>query len=87
MKKSRFTDSQIIEAIKRAEAGTAVPDLCRELGVSQTCYRYVGKANDKSTYMSLLGLDDARINGRCTWWIVSPIDKSSPRCRATIIQS
>lgn len=29
MKKSRFTDSQIIEAIKRVEAGLAVPELCR----------------------------------------------------------
>ncbi len=29
MKKSRFTDSQIIDALKRAEAGLAVPELCR----------------------------------------------------------
>ena len=29
MKKSRFTDSQIMEALKRAEAGIKVPDLCR----------------------------------------------------------
>ena len=34
MKKSRFTDSQIIDALKRAEAGLTVPELCRELGVS-----------------------------------------------------
>jgi putative transposase len=31
MKKSKFTDSQIIEALKRVEAGLAVPDLCREI--------------------------------------------------------
>ena len=30
MKKSRYTDSQIMEALKRVEAGIAVPDLCRE---------------------------------------------------------
>ncbi len=29
MKKSRFTDSQIIDALKRAEAGVTVPELCR----------------------------------------------------------
>ena len=29
MKKSRFTDSQILAAIKQAEAGTPVPQLCR----------------------------------------------------------
>ena len=34
MKKSRFTDSQIIEALKRVEAGLAVPELCRDLGIS-----------------------------------------------------
>nr|WP_198039363.1 hypothetical protein [Paraburkholderia sp. SOS3] len=31
MKKSKFTDSQIMDALKRAEAGVAVPEICREL--------------------------------------------------------
>ena len=44
MKKSRFTDSQIIDALKRAEAGLAVPELCRELGVSSaTFYKWRAK--------------------------------------------
>jgi putative transposase len=44
MKKSKFTDSQIIEAIKRVEAGLSVPDLCRELGVSSaTFYKWRSK--------------------------------------------
>ena len=34
MKKSRFTDSQIAEALKRVEAGLSVPELCRDLGIS-----------------------------------------------------
>jgi Transposase. len=44
MKKSRFTDSQIIEALKRVEAGLAVPELCRELGISTaTFYKWRSK--------------------------------------------
>jgi hypothetical protein len=45
MKKSRFTDSQIVEALKRAEAGVTVPELCRELGVSSaTFYKWRAKS-------------------------------------------
>jgi len=44
MKKSKFTDSQIIEALKRAEAGLAVPSLCREMGISSaTFYKWRAK--------------------------------------------
>jgi putative transposase len=44
MKKSRFTDSQIMEAIKRVEAGLAVPEVCRELGISSaTFYKWRAK--------------------------------------------
>lgn len=38
MKKSCFTDSQIIDALKRAKAGLAVPELCRELGISAATF-------------------------------------------------
>ncbi len=34
MKKSRFTDSQIMDALKRVESGISVPDMCREPGIS-----------------------------------------------------
>lgn len=44
MKRSRFTDSQIIEAIKRVESGLAVPELCWELGISSaTFYKWRSK--------------------------------------------
>ena len=44
MKKSKFTASQIIEALKRVEAGLAVPDLCREMGISTaTFYKWRSK--------------------------------------------
>ncbi|MGH1359865.1 MAG: transposase, partial [Burkholderiaceae bacterium] len=34
MKKSRFSDHQIIQILKQAEAGKPVPELCREHGMS-----------------------------------------------------
>jgi putative transposase len=44
MKISKFTDSQIVDALKRVEAGLAVPDLCRELGISSaTFYKWRAK--------------------------------------------
>lgn len=44
MKRSRFSDSQILEAIKRVEAGLGVPELCRELGISTaTFYKWRSK--------------------------------------------
>lgn len=44
MKKSRFTDSQIIAILKQAESGTPVPELCREHGISSaTFYKWRSK--------------------------------------------
>lgn len=44
MKKSHFTDSQIIAVLKQAEAGTPVPELCREHGISSaTFYKWRSK--------------------------------------------
>ncbi len=44
MKKSRFTEEQIIVALKEHERGIAAPEICRKLGVStQTFYRWKGK--------------------------------------------
>ena len=42
MKRSRFTDEQIAYALKQAESGTAVPDVCRQLGISDATF-YVWK--------------------------------------------
>lgn len=44
MKKSRFTDSQIIAVLKQAQAGAPVPELCREHGISSaTFYKWRSK--------------------------------------------
>jgi len=38
MKKSRFTESQIMAILKQNETGTSVPDLCREHGISSASF-------------------------------------------------
>jgi putative transposase len=44
MKKSRFTDSQILNILKQAENGVPVVELCREHGMSNaTFYKWRSK--------------------------------------------
>lgn len=38
MKKSRYSDSQILSILKQAEAGTPVTELCREHGMSSAAF-------------------------------------------------
>ena len=38
MKKSRYSDSQILAILKQNESGVSVPDLCREHGMSSGCF-------------------------------------------------
>jgi putative transposase len=60
MKKWRFPDSQIMDALKRVEAGLAVPDLCRELGISTaTFYKWRSKYGgmDVSLIARMKGLE------------------------------
>jgi putative transposase len=38
MRKSRFSEEQITMALRQAEAGTPVEDVCRKLGVSQATF-------------------------------------------------
>ena len=50
MRKSKFSDSQIIDALKRADVGTPVPELCRELGISSaTFYKWRSKYGGMDT--------------------------------------
>jgi putative transposase len=38
MKKKRFTEAQIVQALKEHESGRTGADICRELGVSQASF-------------------------------------------------
>jgi putative transposase len=52
VKKSRFTDSQIMAALKRVEVGLPVPGICRELGISTaTFYKWRAKFGGMDTSM------------------------------------
>lgn len=44
MKKTRFTEAQIVAAIKEYEAGKSAADVCRSLGINkQTFYNWKNK--------------------------------------------
>ena len=61
MKISRFTDSQIMQILKQAEAGRSAPDLCREHGMSSaTFYKWRSKYGgmDASMMSRLKELED-----------------------------
>jgi putative transposase len=38
MKKSRFTEEQILYALRQVEAGTPASDVCRQLGCSEASF-------------------------------------------------
>ena len=38
MKRSRFTETQIIKHLKAHEAGRAAKDICREIGISEATF-------------------------------------------------
>lgn len=61
MRKSHFTDSQIMAILKQAEAGVPVPELCREHGMSSsTFYKWRAKYGgmDASMMKRLKELED-----------------------------
>ncbi len=56
MKKTRYTEEQIAFALKQAELGTPVEEVCRKLGVTQqTFYRW------KKKYEGMLPRDMKRL--------------------------
>ena len=66
MKRSKFTDSQIMDALKRVDAGLAVPEVCRELGISSATFykwraKYGGMDTSMMARMKKLEAENARL--------------------------
>ena len=66
MKKSKFTETQIVTALKEYEAGKAASDICRELGINkQTFYnwkkKYSGMDSSQLAELKALKEENARL--------------------------
>lgn len=66
MRKSRFSVEQIVYALKQAETGIAVTELCRKLGVSeQTFYqwkkKYAGMGTAEARQVNQLREENRRL--------------------------
>jgi putative transposase len=66
MKRSRFTEEQIIAVLREAESGTPVKDLCRRAGVSTVTFykwktKYGGMEISEMHRMRLLEEENGRL--------------------------
>jgi putative transposase len=54
MRPSKFTEEEIVQALRQVKAGTPAVDVCRKLGITQTTfYRWRSKYDDS-------GMNDSR---------------------------
>ena len=57
MKKSKFTEEQIAFALKQAELGTSVEEVCRKMGISDaTFYNWRKKYGEQVTIPRVIGV-------------------------------
>lgn len=59
--KKRYTEEQIVQALKKVDTGTSAKEMCREMGISEQTY-YVWRRKyggmDKSQVMELKHLQE-----------------------------
>ena len=66
MKRSRYTEEQIAFALKQAELGTPVPEVCRKMGVSDATFynwrkKYGGLEVSEARRLKALEEENARL--------------------------
>ena len=66
MKKTRFTESQIISILKQQEKGITVADICREHGISNATFfnwkgKYGGMTPSQLRRLKELEIENARL--------------------------
>ena len=66
MKKSKFTDSQVMAILKKAEAGIPVPEVCRQHNISSATFykwrsKYGGMELSMITRLKELEVENARL--------------------------
>ena len=66
MKKTKFTEEQIAFALRQAEAGTRVEEICRKFGVSQATFynwkkKYGGLGVSELRRLKQLEAENARL--------------------------